>query len=220
MENTQIERVAVVSSCTSLKEIVSCPARDMYLGKQHLDVCEGIQLVNQTFPLGVKFDLYILSGLHGFISEDRIIDPYEFALADLKKSEIDERSMDLDVHWKANMSLRNYSVVIYLLGGDYLRFIQPPVVSRPGPHEIYVSSRTFKKFVPTSPYTRFLALDKNTCKMFGVPMMQAKGHFFKKFCQDISENGIDILHRLIKSERSFLSYAAYEQLREVRESNA
>lgn len=51
----------------------SCPAGEMYTGRQHLLVRQGLGLLRRA---GVQADLAIVSAGYGLIPEDRVIAPY------------------------------------------------------------------------------------------------------------------------------------------------
>ena len=99
-----------------------CQAKDLYTGVQHLRLLEGIQLLRQSYGDKVV-DVKILSAGYGLIDESRKIYPYEVSFNGMKTSEIDNWSEALAIHDSVETAIRDYDLVFFLLGDNYIRSI-------------------------------------------------------------------------------------------------
>lgn len=68
------------------------PASQLYHGRQHLQLMQGVNLLRQTFSHAVV-DLKIISAGFGLVSEEQPLPPYNATFADLSSS---KRLSDLD----------------------------------------------------------------------------------------------------------------------------
>ena len=67
-----MENKLILIGCSALKLDYPSPAKDLYTG---VIFKKSLNLANR-----IGGDIYILSGLHGLVTPDTIIEPYEFGL--------------------------------------------------------------------------------------------------------------------------------------------
>jgi hypothetical protein len=96
-----------------------CQARDMYTGNQSRELTRAVDLLRHIN--GVKVNLYIISAGFGLLREDEIIPPYECSFSGLKKSEILQRSSNLNIREDfERICQTKYDLSYIALGSDYL----------------------------------------------------------------------------------------------------
>jgi Family of unknown function (DUF6884) len=100
------------------------PARELYTGKQHTLIVDGIEKARQK---GVKIDFFILSAGYGLIEESKNILPYnvtfspqkgvKFSIKDVKQR---GKSLKIPEDIKKVLNNSQYDLAILLLGKYYL----------------------------------------------------------------------------------------------------
>ena len=149
-------KILVIGSCTGAKDDAGCPAgarltvadfddaarlrrrekelskwlrpaAEMYTGRQHTQMMDGVRLIRSTFR-SEACDVAILSAGYGLITENRPIAPYDITFQVMPKPLIKARGEKLGVPVAIRKLIADYSVVFFLLGDDYLRSAQPPLV--------------------------------------------------------------------------------------------
>lgn len=112
-------------------EQFACCAGEMYRGKQHLRLMEGVKLLRQT---GAKnsnnglftVDVAIISAGYGLIKEDKMIVPYEVTFNTMKAQEVDEWAKFLNIHEAYENIISDYDLIFVLLSENYLRALNFP----------------------------------------------------------------------------------------------
>ena len=94
------------------------PAREMYSGRQHLALLEGISTLNPN-----NVDLKIVSAGYGLISGDTPIAPYDVTFSDRSIAEVEAlgRKLKLPEDVKAALETTDCDLTFVLLGKTYLR---------------------------------------------------------------------------------------------------
>lgn len=103
------------------------PAAEMYTGRQHTQMMDGVRLLRSTFGSSTC-DVAILSAGYGLITEDRPIAPYDITFQGMPKPLIKARGEKLGIPNAVRKLIADYAVVFLLLGDDYLRSARPPVL--------------------------------------------------------------------------------------------
>ena len=102
-----VERLAARSA--ELKSFKT-PAAEMYTGRQHTLLMEGLEQVRAYYGENVV-DLHIISAGYGLLSESDVIVPYNVTFQGLKKKEILERSNSLQLHKYVEPLIAGYGVL-------------------------------------------------------------------------------------------------------------
>ena len=77
------------------------PAGQLYRGRQHLQLMQGVELLRQTFGYTV-IDVKIISAGFGLVGEEQPLPPYNATFADLSSSKILTISQRLRIPQKVN----------------------------------------------------------------------------------------------------------------------
>lgn len=159
------------------------PAAEMYAGQQHLLVMEGVRLLREAF--GQKsIDLAILSAGYGLISEDRVIAPYDVTFQTMKASEIDEWGQSLGIRQAFEITIKDYDLILVLLGEHYLRSLALPVQTRADQTLVFLASHGSKRYVrDSSAKTVILPLSNEEAKQFRCSLIGLKGWIFREFAK-------------------------------------
>ena len=160
-------RIFVLSSCTAKKKFkrldITCevidkfgreklieredlkdmvlPARDMYLGGQHLYTIKAVDIL-RAIPSIECVNFYILSAGFGLLEEQTLIPPYECTFGTMSKEDIRHRSKKLRIEEKLLKILEKEKYDIAF----FLPFFQPkgsPLLSTNG----NAAQQSFIKFL-------------------------------------------------------------------------
>jgi hypothetical protein len=144
-------KLLVVGSCTGEKDVRDCPylltetdfdnpatllrredelgrwalpATSLYTGWQHRYMMKGVNEIRRKFGSGACA-LRIMSAGYGLIDEDRNLVPYEATFQHKRPTWIRERAQRLAIPQALRQAIRDFEVVVFLLGKEYLIAVQP-----------------------------------------------------------------------------------------------
>src|SRR6266568_1098554 len=166
------------------------PAGQLYRGRQHLQLMQGVELLRQTFGHTVV-DVKIISAGFGLVSEEQPLPPYNATFADLPSSKILAISQRLCIPQKINHLMSNsYDCAFFLLGDSYLLSIGLPFFQKPNFPCLFLAGPSSHKRVPRrSPYY-FVRVGQDDSIAFSYNLVGLKGQLFKLFAEQI----IALLH--------------------------
>lgn len=173
-------------------------AGEMYTGKQHKRLMEGIDLLRNKYGREI-IDVNIVSAGYGFIDELKQIVPYEVTFNSMKANEVLEWSNFLDINNKVSEKIKEYDLVFFLLGDQYLKSIQLPLKGTSKDQKlIFLANKASKKVIPNNkPYYR-IEITQDDTKDFGSGNIELKGHLFKLISQEIAEDK-DLIQNLYEN---------------------
>jgi|HubBroStandDraft_2_1064218.scaffolds.fasta_scaffold21672_4 hypothetical protein len=196
-------KLLVVGSCTGEKDIRDCPsllkeadfddpaasvhreaelsrwalpAARLYTGWQHRYMMMGVSAIRQRFG-SAACALKIVSAGYGLVDEDRSLVPYEAKFQHKPRKWISERAQKLGIPQALRQAVRDYEVVIFLLGKEYLLSTHLPVEPGDTQRLIFLTSNTNLPFHPSS--TIVPAGLQET--RFGAGLVALKGKMFELF---------------------------------------
>jgi len=162
-----------------LKDMI-LPARDMYLGGQHLYTVKAVDIL-RSIPSVECVDFYILSAGFGLLEEKTLIPPYECTFGTMSKEEIRHRSKRLRIEEKLLKILEGekYDIAFFLLGVKYLIAIEEALKSFPTNmlHYFYVS-RGGSRVIPRKENFSLIFIDKFETRKYHVSRFEIKGFLF------------------------------------------
>ncbi len=169
-----------------LKNMV-LPARDMYLGGQHIYTVRAIEIL-RSIPSVSYVDFYILSAGFGLLEEHTLIPPYECTFGAMSREEIRSRSKKLGIEEKLLQIFekKTYDVCFFLLGVKYLIAIEEALKSFPDNtlYYFYVS-RGGSKIVPKKENFVSILVDKFKVKGLHVSRFEVKGFLFYNLAEKL-----------------------------------
>lgn len=159
-------------------------AGEMYTGMQHLRLMEGMEKLREHFSEYIV-DLDIVSAGYGLINESERIVPYEVTFNSMKSSELVEWSKKLKIHQDLQMRIRDYDLVIFLLGDKYLRALQLPFREVDSEKRlVFLAGRSSRKLIPDEPPYYFIEVGQDDAKSFSYGLVGLKGYLFKLLVED------------------------------------
>ncbi len=184
-------KILVISSCTSKKLRRKAPAGEIYTGGQHRHLMEGLDKVRGRFG-EQAMDLTIISAKHGLLKESDVIEPYNFTFKGLRKREILEHSDRLQIHEKTEASIREYDLVFFLLGKEYVQALQLPFDVPDTVTQIYLLGPTHRELIPDLPNVHFIPAGRDLARHIGVMITDLKGDVFKRLCCIAHREGMGV----------------------------
>jgi hypothetical protein len=115
------------------------PAGEMYSGRQHVRLMDGVRLVRERFG-AEAVELRIVSAGYGLVREDRLIAPYEATFNGMTAGQAREWARKLGIAERVRDAIRSFPLVVFLLGARYLEAIEPPVLPEPGQRLVFFAS--------------------------------------------------------------------------------
>jgi hypothetical protein len=102
------------------------PAAEMYTGRQHTQMMDGVRLIRSAFGSAVC-DVVIVSAGYGLLAERTRVAPYDITFHGKSKTLIRARGERMGIPKAVRHALTGYSVAFVLLGDDYLLSVSPPL---------------------------------------------------------------------------------------------
>lgn len=168
---------------SELKQFRSTAA-EMYTGRQHLALMNGLELYRSH---GKTIDLFILSAGYGWLKEDEHIVPYEVTFNTMKSSELKKWSNHLQISSRLQELIDPYDLVFFLLGNKYLQAINWPIRVRSDQKFVFFSSESSKSIVQGQPNHYQMISGKAEAKQFRSGLIEIKGFLFAKLLQYLCE---------------------------------
>jgi len=196
-----------VSSCTGEKDVRDCPylltevdfdepsallrreaelsrwalpAVRLYTGWQHRYMMMGVNAIRERFG-STACALRIISAGYGLVGEDRSLVPYEATFQGKRKRWIHDRAQRLGIPQDLRAAIRDFEVVIFLLGKEYLQSTHAPVL--PGVNQRLIFLATNAKLAFHQNSTIVPAGLEET--RFGAGLVALKGKMFELFAQGL-----------------------------------
>lgn len=196
----------IQSRCAELSEF-ACRAGQMYVGQQHLQVIEGVNLLRQSFGREA-IDLLILSAGYGLISEDKIIVPYEVTFNNMKGYEVDNWAKFLGIKSSFEQAIIGYDLAIVLVGKKYLRSLLLPIKTSLQQTFIFLSSYLGTKYIQDLTANTFiLPLSNTEAKYYSYGLVGLKGFLFRQFAERVAKNRI-LLNKVYSEPEIFVQIVA------------
>lgn len=171
-------KILVISACTNKKKNRSSPAHELYLGKSHQYVRQGIEKARENH----KVRHYIYSALHGIVDEHTFLEPYDYTYKGKKKEQKEKRACTNGAHstFRQIMAVKSLDMTIITLPRDYLDSLQLSPVMECN-HPVICICNTVTKL----PYKMIpIRMKEKDCKKFKAGKINLGG----KITQHILEN--------------------------------
>jgi hypothetical protein len=207
-------KILVIGSCTGAKDDAGCPenakltemdfddsaclrkrekelakwlrpAAEMYTGRQHTQMMDGVRLLRSTFGSSTC-DVAILSAGYGLITEDRPIAPYNITFQGMSKPLIRVRGVNLGIPNAVRKLVADYAMVFFLLGDDYLRSAQPPL--RPSSKQRFVAFGSPKLRVAPSADVVVIPSAQKEATLFNDGVVTLKGRMLHLLAAGLKQN--------------------------------
>lgn len=165
---------------------ISCIAKEMYIGNQHLSVVNGIESL-RNYLSEDKIDFYIISAGYGLIKEDTIIAPYNVTFQGKKLKDIKELSRHLNINKDLQNIINEYDLVIILLGIDYIKALEVEKL-KINTKTIFFAPKTVKKIIPCRENIFIIEAGEEQRKKQGCMGIDLKGVMFNVLAKSMIKN--------------------------------
>ena len=184
------------------------PAAKMYIGQQHRYLMAGLRQLREIYGQTVV-DLHIISAGYGLLSENDVIVPYNVTFQKLKKKEVLERSSNLQIHEQVETLIKDYDLVFYLLGKEYVQALQLSFKIPDTITQVFLAAPSWKyifsDFLPDIHVV--CAGDNLVDQLDGATKYNLKGFIFKQLCDVICDQGLQVFKEIKKNPRQILDVA-------------
>ena len=198
----------VISSCTKDKLGYNAPAAQIYTGLQHRYLMEGLEQVWHVHGKQT-IDLAIISAKYGLLRECDLIVPYDETFQGLRTNEILERSHSLQLHERTKVLIRRYDLVFFLLGKEYVQALELPFGVTDAVTQIFLLGSTHRSLIPNSPNVHFVPAGSELARELGVMGIAPKGVVFKKLCDAVCREGLEVFERVRQNPQLILDLVRY-----------
>nr|NIV28298.1 hypothetical protein [Anaerolineae bacterium] len=172
------------------------PAAEMYTGRHHRLVMEGVRAVWQQWGREV-LDLAILSGGYGVLRADEPIIPYDVTFDQFAGEALSDWGTMLQVPDKAAQLVRQYDLVFLLLGGSYLAVLNLPLDVQDWVRQIVLTGQDSMELVPARPNLHpFVASGAVAARRWHVKAPHVRGFLFGRLCAQVVQHGPGLLEWL------------------------
>ena len=195
------ERLAARS--TELKSFET-PAAEMYTGWQHRYLMHGLKQVRETHGQGIA-DLHIISAGYGLLCESEMIVPYNVTFTGLKKPEFLARSNALQLHERVETLIADYDLIFFLLGAEYVRALKLPFEIPDTVIQIFLLGTGYRKLIPSNAH--FVPAGSDLARELGVMGVALKGFVFKKICERVCRDGLQVFEQIMQDPQLILDIA-------------
>ena len=199
-------KILVISPCSSTQNDRRAPAIELYEGSEHNKVRAGLKKVRKQDQYGkTTVDLYIISTKHGLIKEDCVIDPYDVPnnISPVLNGEGRDK-----LHQDVGKLIKDYDLVFFLLGGTYVKALQPPFNDVPN-----AVTQVFLIFTRTKGYRNLIPESLQNCEAVELHASEfrsgytAKGLVFNKLCEAVCSQGFQLFKEVKQDPQRLLEIA-------------
>jgi hypothetical protein len=174
----------------------SQPAAEMYTGRHHRLVMEGVRAVWQQWGSHV-LDLAILSGGYGVLRADEPIIPYDVTFDQFAGEALADWGTMLQVPSKAAELAGQYDLVFLLLSGSYLAVLDLPLDVPEAVRQIVLTGKDSMELVPARPNVHtFVAAGTVAARRWHVKAPHVRGFLFERLCGQVVQHGPGLLEWL------------------------
>jgi hypothetical protein len=174
----------------------SLPAAEMYAGRHHRLVMEGVQAVWQQWGCSA-LHLAILSGGYGVLRADEMIIPYDVTFDQFAGEALSDWGAMLQVPAKAAELARQYDLVFLLLSGSYLAVLDLPLDVPDSVQQIVLTGQDSMELVPSRPNVHpFVAAGTVAARRWHVKAPHVRGFLFRRLCAQVVQHGPGLLEWL------------------------
>lgn len=184
-------KALVIAQATRAKQAGTVPAWLLYQGSQQQLVQQGLQAVWDRFGFRQVIDEVILSPLHGPLTPDRLVGPYDYGWKGRPRAEVIAHVTDTSVVGRLQSAVDGHDLVIVLLSKTYLWPLQlPHWVPATAPQRwLFLVSGEGLPFTPVGPNVRLIPAGMAEARRERVKALDLKAHLFRQICLRVAEHG-------------------------------
>ncbi len=154
-------------------------AIDMFISTQNKIIVDSIIYLDKSQSI---IDLCYVSSGYGLLNYNDPVIPYDVNLSALSMNDLDKRSDFLRVHEEVYYKAKNYDLVFFLLGYEYLRFLKLPLDLGENTKKIFFISPSDEKVLPENYQMEIVKTGNEEASKFDITPSELKGFIFKCIC--------------------------------------
>ncbi|MFN8576682.1 MAG: hypothetical protein U0354_07480 [Candidatus Sericytochromatia bacterium] len=167
-------------------------AHEMFISLQNKTIIESINLLNKD---NVNIDLCFISSGYGLLNFNDEVIPYDINLSAFSMYDLDKRSSFLRIHEEVYYKSKNYNLIIFLLGYEYLRMLKLPIKLEPNIKQIFFISPSDEKVLPDEKDFFIVKTGNEEASRYNITPSELKGFIFKSIClENKRENVFKKIH--------------------------
>jgi hypothetical protein len=193
-------KALVVAQATRAKQDGPVPAWQLYQGSQQQLVQQGLRAVWDRFGFRQVIDEVILSPLHGPLTPDRLVGPYDFGWKGLPRAEVIAHVAGTSVVERLQRAVADHDLVVVLLSKTYLwPLLLPTWVPATAPKRwLFLVSGEGLPFTPAGPNVRLIPAGMAEARRERVKALDLKAYLFRQICMQVAEHGPSALEEAWK----------------------
>jgi len=193
-------KILVISSCSKAQGNDRAPAAELYTGRNHSPLMEGLKKIRKRDQSGeTTIDLFIVSTKHGLISEHDVIAPYnvenEYAIWNQTPDCVSRKLLGI-------IKNNKYDLVFFLLGQDVeaLKLREKWSFRYPDTTDwIFLIAPTYRNYLPSNSSLNIHVVEAGTeleKKIEEADTYNLRGFLFKKLCETACREGLQVFEEV------------------------
>lgn len=167
-------------------------ACEMFISLQNKIIIESLNHLNDKH---LNAELCYISSGYGLISKDEEVIPYDVNLSAMSMFDLDKRSDFLKVHEELYYKAKNFDLIIYLLGYEYLRMLKLPIDLDSNIKQIFFISPSDEKVLPDNNDFYLVKTGNEEASKYNITPSELKAFIFKSIClEDKNENVFQLIY--------------------------
>ena len=176
------------------------PAAKMYTGQQHKLVLEGLEQVRGDCAES-DIDLSIISAGYGLLRADEPIVPYDVTFTGLRVKALLARRDALELHRKVGNLIKDYELVFFLLGREYVRALQIIFENPSEATQIILAppswNQPIRRLASSHRHIHVVCTGEDLAnQLSGASKYNLKGFLFKKVCEAACRDGLQLFEEI------------------------
>ena len=176
------------------------PAAEMYTGKEHQLVMEGLELLRGSYEQSTV-DLSIISTGYGLLSATDLIVPYDVTFEGLGVKALLARRDALELHRKVGNLIKDYELVFFLLGRAYVRALQILFENPSEATQIILAppswNQPIRRLSSSHRHIHVVCTEADLAnQLSGASKYNLKGFLFKKVCEAACRGGLQLFEEI------------------------
>lgn len=167
-------------------------AKEMFISSQNKYIEEGIKILKEN---NVNVDYSFISSGYGYLNAEDYVIPYDVNFSAMSAYDIEKRGDFLRINQETAFSAKNYDLVFFLLGHEYLRALNLPFKDiKEETKQIFFVTKSDEKVIHDISGIIRMEVGNEEVKILNVKSSELKGYIFKLIANESSK--IDVMEKI------------------------
>lgn len=167
-------------------------AKEMFISSQNKYIEEGIKTLKEN---GVSIDYSFISSGYGYLNSEDYVIPYDVNFSAMSAYDIEKRGDFLRLNQETAFSAKNYDLVFFLLGHEYLRALNLPFRDiKKETKQIFFVTKSDEKVIHDVSGILRMEIGNDEVKTLNIKSSDLKGYIFKLIANESSN--IDVMSKI------------------------